>query len=534
MKQSAPIPDDQELILSNVSPSPAQRRFALGVVLVLLVCFVGLAGPLSPQPLGRIDAFMPAYGSAIFVSDSITAALLFAQFSVLRSLALLALASGYLWSGFIAILWVLTFPGVLPQAGPLGTGLQSTPWPYLFWHEGFIFSVIAYVLLKDFDPLKTLSKTGLRRAVLASIASVAALAAGATVLVTGGHALIPAITLPTARVSQQFYLLGPLYAMTIVASVLLWLRLRSVLDLWLVVVLFAFIIEVTLSIYPSPARFTAGWYGSRVYALLFSSLVLVMLLIETTKLYGRLLDAIRAQRREHQVRELAMDAMAAGVAHELKQPLAAIANYGNAGLRFIAMSDLDEARACFVRVLNSGHRATEVIDGIRSLYKKDIRARAWLDVNELVHGVLKMVEADLRTQQVSVSIDLRDRLPPLLGNRAQLEEVLLNLITNAIEAMDALTDRARLLQIRSDIIQEGSAVVVTIEDSGTGIDDKNKARIFEPFFTTKSKGMGLGLGICRAIIELHSGNLYASANDPYGTIFSVVLPTGGVVDLENR
>ena len=532
MKNSAPSPDDQELILSNVSPGPAQRRLALGVVLVLLVCSVGLAGPLSTQPLGRIDAFVPAYGTAIFVSDSITAVLLFAQFSVLRSPALLALASGYLWSGFIAIPWVLTFPSVLPQAGPSGTGLQNTPWFYIFWHEGFIFSVIVYVLLKDFDPLKTLSKTGLRGAVLASIASVAVLVVGATV--TAGHALMPPIMLDTAPVDQLFYLLGPLYAMAIVAFVLLWLRLRSVLDLWLVVIVFAFIIEVTLSVFPSPARFTAGWYGSRVYALLYSSLVLVMLLIETTKLYGRLLDAVLAQRREHQVRQVAMDAMAAGMAHELKQPLAAIANYGNAGFRFIAMSDLDEARACFEGVVGSAHRASEVIDGIRSLYKKDIRARAWLDVNELVHDVLRMVDADLRTQQVSVSIDLRDRLPPLLANRAQLEEVLLNLITNAIEAMDALTDRARLLQIRSDIIQERSAVVVTIEDSGTGIDDKNKDRIFEPFFTTKSKGMGIGLGICRAIIESHNGNLHASANDPYGTIFYVVLPTGGVVGLENR
>jgi len=144
--------------------------------------------------------------------------------------------------------------------------------------------VIVYVLLKDFDPLKTVSKTGLRGAVLASITSVAALVVGVTVLVTAGHALMPPIMVDTERINLLFYLLGPLYAMTIVAFVLLWLRRRSVLDLWLVVVLFAFIIEVTLSVYPSPARFTAGWYGSRVYALLYSSLVLLMLLIETTKL----------------------------------------------------------------------------------------------------------------------------------------------------------------------------------------------------------------------------------------------------------
>jgi Membrane-associated sensor, integral membrane domain len=221
MKKSAPPPDNQELILSNVSPSPVQRRLAFGVVLVLLVCSVGLAGPLSSQPLGRIDAFMPTYGTAIFVSDSITAVLLFAQFSVLRSPALLALASGYLWSGFIAIPWVLTFPGVLPQAGPMGSGLQSTPWLYLFWHEGFIIFVIVYVLLKDFDPLKTLSKTGLRGVVLGSIASVAALVVGATALVTVGHALMPPIMVDTVQINLIFYLLGPLYAMTIVAFVLL-------------------------------------------------------------------------------------------------------------------------------------------------------------------------------------------------------------------------------------------------------------------------------------------------------------------------
>ena len=285
---------------------------------------VGLAGPLSTQPLGRIDAFMPAYATAIFVSDSITAALLFAQFSVLRSPALLALASGYLWSGFIAIPWVLTFPGVFPQGGPLGAGLQSTPWLYLFWHEGFIVFVIAYVLLKDFDPLKRLSKAGLRAAVLASVGSVAALVLGATVLVTAGHALMPPIMIDTVRVNVMLYLLGPLYALSIVAFVLLWLRLRSVLDLWLMVVLCAFIIEVTLSIYPSPARFTAGWYGSRVYTLLYSSLLLLMLLIETTKLYGRLLQAVLAQHRERQVREVAMEATVAMIAHELKQPLTAI------------------------------------------------------------------------------------------------------------------------------------------------------------------------------------------------------------------
>ena len=143
-----------ELELSNLSPSVAQRRFALGLVLVMLVVFVIVAGPLSGLPLRRVDAFIPAYGTAIFVIDSITAALLFAQFSVLRSHALLALANGYFLTALIAIPWTLTFPGVLAPEGGLGGGLQSTVWLYVLSHAGFALFVITYTLLKDADPIK--------------------------------------------------------------------------------------------------------------------------------------------------------------------------------------------------------------------------------------------------------------------------------------------------------------------------------------------------------------------------------------------
>jgi signal transduction histidine kinase len=121
---------------------------------------------------------------------------------------------------------------------------------------------------------------------------------------------------------------------------------------------------------------------------------------------------------------------------------------------------------------------------------------------------------------------MRETLPQLLANRAQLEEVFVNLIMNPIEAMHSVTNRARLLRISSDIVQEPSTVLVTIEDTGTGIDSKDKERIFEPFFTTKSEGTGIGLAICRAIVESHGGSLHASANHPYGTIFHVALPSG--------
>src|SRR3954468_14063088 len=162
MERLVPGPGGHEFVLSNLPPSTAQRRLALCVVLVLLVGFVIAAGPLSSVPLTRIDAFIPVYGTAIFVNDLITAALLFAQFSVLRSRALLALANGYLLTALIAIPWTLTFPGVFAPGGLLGAGLQSTVWLYVVSHAGYALFVITYSLLKHADPITLLSQSSVR------------------------------------------------------------------------------------------------------------------------------------------------------------------------------------------------------------------------------------------------------------------------------------------------------------------------------------------------------------------------------------
>src|ERR1700716_4201139 len=144
VKTAAAVPEEQQFILSSLSPGPAQRRLALAVVLALLVAYFITVGPLSTIQLGRIDAFVPAYATAMFVNDSITAVLLFAQFSILRSRALLAIASGYLFTAFMLIPWTLTFPDIFTPGGLLGAGLQqSTHWLYILWHAGFPMFVIA-------------------------------------------------------------------------------------------------------------------------------------------------------------------------------------------------------------------------------------------------------------------------------------------------------------------------------------------------------------------------------------------------------
>ena len=221
-----------------------------------------------------------------------------------------------------------------------------------------------------------------------------------------------------------------------------------------------------------------------------------------------------------------MGQMAASIAHELNQPLAAIVTNGNAGLRWLANAtpDFDEVRAALQRVVSDGHRASQLIGTIRSMFKKDGQKKAPVDVNQLIREVLGLMQGELQNQQVSLQTELEVQPIQVLGDRVQLQQVILNLITNAIDAMGSVTDRPRLLRVRSET-NESDAVVVTVEDLGAGIDPKSTDRIFDTFYTTKSHGMGIGLAICRSIIEAHGGGIRASPGNPHGTVFQVILPT---------
>src|ERR1700738_1133587 len=187
---AAVVPEEQHFTLVSLSPGRAQRRLAFAVVLALLGAFFITAGPLSTIQSGRIDAFVPAYATAMLVIDSITAVLLFAQFSILRSRALLVIASGYLFTALIVIPWMLTFPGVFTPSGLLGAGLQSTNWLYILWHGGFPTFVMAYALLKDAEPAGRLWQGSVGAAILSSVATTAAVVCGAAFLVLGGGGLV--------------------------------------------------------------------------------------------------------------------------------------------------------------------------------------------------------------------------------------------------------------------------------------------------------------------------------------------------------
>jgi C4-dicarboxylate-specific signal transduction histidine kinase len=217
--------------------------------------------------------------------------------------------------------------------------------------------------------------------------------------------------------------------------------------------------------------------------------------------------------------------MTASFAHEINQPLAAIVASGDAGLRWLAKPtpDLEEVRASLTLVVEEGQRASDIVGSIRALFRKADHRKVPLDVNELVRDVLGLLRGELHNERISVRTELLNELPNVSANRVQLQLVFRNLITNAIEAMSAVTDLERVLRVTSNIFNP-SNVLVAVADSGTGIGPDSMDRIFDAFFTTKAHGMGMGLSICRSIAEAHGGQLSASRAHPHGTIFEIILP----------
>jgi signal transduction histidine kinase len=227
----------------------------------------------------------------------------------------------------------------------------------------------------------------------------------------------------------------------------------------------------------------------------------------------------------HMMRITSLGELAASIAHEVNQPLAAVIANAEACLRWLDLEnpDLAAARRSAEWVINDGIRATEVIRRVRSLASKTDIEKVPLDVNDVAGEAIGLVQRELASHRVSLRTEFAPALPTILGDRVQLQQVIINLVMNGIEAMRPVTDRSRELVIRSRQ-DEAHQVLVSVTDCGVGISAENANRLFTAFFTTKANGMGMGLPICRSIVEAHDGRLWATANVPHGAAFQFTLP----------
>ncbi len=236
----------------------------------------------------------------------------------------------------------------------------------------------------------------------------------------------------------------------------------------------------------------------------------------------------------HVTRVTTMGELAASIAHEVNQPIAGVVINGNACLRWLSRvkeesSDLNEARETLRRIIRDGNRAGEIIARIRALFKKAESAREPLDLNEAIREVIVLARSEMNKQRVMLRLELSSEIPNILGDRVQLQQVMLNLILNAIDAMATVEGRARDLVIRTQN-SEGGKVLVTVRDSGMGLHPESVEEVFTAFHTTKPGGLGMGLSISRSIIENHSGRLWATGHDDPGASFHFTLPTASRVE----
>ncbi len=526
--------DSRAVFLSTLPPGPGARRLALTVFLLTVVMFLA-ALPFAKTPLGQVWAFIPIYESALVINDLSTAVLLFGQFAILRSPALYVLACGYVFTASITVPHALTFPGLFAPTGLLGAGTQSTAWLYMFWHGGFPLFVIAYAMLKDGRSGPGWMRGRPRVVVPAAVVALAAVVGGIALLATAGRELLPPVMEGSRYTPAMIFVSSSVWALSGLALIVLWRRRpHSVLDLWLMVVMGAWIFDIALSAVFNFGRWDLGFYAGRVYGLLAASFVLLVLLLENSMLYARLVEVHHSERQERRRAQQAEEAAAAAnraksdflsrMSHELRTPL-------NGILGFAQLLELDargpEQREGVEHILRGGRHLlgliNEILDIARIEAGKLSISLEPVSAGDVVNSALDLVrpQAASRGIRLPAAIVCDDHV---MADRQRLQQVLLNLLSNAIKYNRA----GGAVSVACDAAPAGR-FQLTVIDTGPGIPPEQMHRLFTPFDRLDApeetvEGTGLGLALSKGLVELMGGSLRAESALGEGSRFTVALP----------
>jgi len=526
MNASVPIRTFQ----STTRASRREWQLAIFVVAFSLVAFVATV-PYVRTPLVRIPSFIPSYESALFFNDLITAVLLFGQFIQLRARALLALAAGYLFDASIIIPHALTFPGAFSSTGLLGAGAQTTAWLYTFWHGGFPVFVLAYSYLRTRDLPAESADDSPARAIAATLIGVIGATVALSLLATAGEHFLPEVMrdgnyslLVTKGVSPTVWLLS------LIALGALWRRNATQLDLWLMVVMCAWLLDIAISAVIGSSRYDLGFYAGRLYGLIAASFVLVALLIGMAR-ERRFVQQqlVQAQKME------AVGQLTGGIAHDFNNMLGTV--IGNLDLAIEEVKDRPAVEAMLNEALEGALRGAELVKRLLAFSRKQPLQLQTVNLPYMIEQMRPLLGSAVG-ERVALDVVVRADKPwPVRVDPVQLESAILNLCINARDAMPdggRLTIEMSNFELESWFAPEypdltvGKYVALSITDTGVGIPANVVARVFEPFFTTKEvgKGSGLGLSMVYGYMKQSGGSVKIHSEPGLGTTVSLHFPIG--------
>ena len=407
------VQTDFPLVIATMPATKRQRAIAVGMVILLIVAAAVIA-PFASIQLPQVDAFIPVLQTVVSVADLVTATLLFAQFSIQPQRAVLVLASGYIFSASFAFLQTLAFPGAYAPAGLFGDA-STAAWMFVFWHTTFPAAILAYALSKDMTGVATLPGRSTMTSIVTTVVCVLAVVAALTWIVTAKTEYLPSFYTTDIRLQTRFgnQINLALWLWISMALAALFVRRRTILDLWLMVILLAWMPNFLVAIIGSSVRFTVGWYAARCFILVGSCMLLSVLLVETTFLYSRLASAILLLRRERTNRLLSVDAVTGAIAHELNTPLGAIVFNAHTALIQLRSTPpkLEEMDSILCDIETDGHRAGAMISNICELSKTTTDRKVLTRVEDVVRLVLRLLQNDLQISDVSVATEFQDNLP---------------------------------------------------------------------------------------------------------------------------